>query len=228
MPDPIANSALKRNDSRTKTIRWSDLWSIWDTGLAEGLHRRLVRFVERRFPFESAKGEFAESVVAEAFDGVLEAHSRGQTIRNPSAWLFKVAKRIAVRRIQEAESLQDDPDAVVASLHGEIANDGLAAERERRGVLVEAALTHAERLLPRVGTGQVLEVMSLFLEAIRNGVDDFPPSEIAEILGISASQARTLLHRGLQRLHREAEREGIPLPSGLDPEPHDPYGPTSR
>ena len=66
--------------------------------------------------------------------------------------------------------------------------------------------------------------MELFLEAVRAGLSDYPPSAIADTLGISEPQARTLLHRGLLRLQHHAEQDGLTLPDGFDAEPHEHYG----
>ena len=198
---------------------------MWGDGLVDGLRRELMCYVRRKLPFESQQAEFAESVTAEAFDRLLEAVSKGRGIANPRAWLYKVVWHVAQKRLQLAESLRDQAVTVGAILHARPETHEIVAASERQhAARVEAALAHAHQLLPRIGRGQVLEVMTLFLEAVELGIPDFPPSAIADTIGISEAQARTLLHRGLGRLRREAERDGIELPPILDPSPHDPYG----
>lgn len=212
-------------DAELTDAEWSRFWSIWEDGLIEGLRRQLIRYVKRKLPFESERGEFAESVVAEAFDKLFESYRKGQNIREPRAWLYKVVWNLAQKRLQQAESLRDDAVTVASILHATRESGAVVAANERRhAALVKAALAHAKCLLPRIGRGQVREVMTVFLEAVELGVPDFPPSAIAETVGIPEPQARTLLYRGLMRLRREAERDGIELPSHLDPAPHDPHG----
>ena len=204
---------------------WSHLWSMWEDGLIDGIHRELVRYVKRRLPFESQRGEFAERVVAEAFDQLFESTYKGKKIREPRAWLYKVVWALAQKRLQQAESLRDNAVSIASILHGSAESHAVVTAHERKhAARVKAALAHAKRLLPRIGTGQVLELMTLFLEAVELGIPDFPPSAIAATMGISEPQARTLLHRGLMRLRREAERDGIDLPTDLDPSSHDPHG----
>ena len=201
------------------------LWTIWADGSVDGLRKKLIAYVRRKFPYASRGNEFAEDVVGEAFDSAVRVLSKGRTIHYFAAWFYKTVRLIAAKRIEHASILHEHGREVAAALHPGLRKDVILEEHEQRdAAFLEKALEHATDLAPRIGTGQVREVMNLFLEAIRNDVVDFPPARIAEILGISEPQARTLLHRGLNRLRREAEREGINLPSEFDPEAHEPYG----
>lgn len=197
------------------------LWDLWHDGTVDGLRRRLAAYVRRTFPFASRESEFADDIVSEAFDSAVRVLSEERVIRRVDAWFYKVVHLIAFKRIQEAETIHERGQDVTVALHPDLPDASAIAERDaRRTELVERALAHATGLLPRVGTGQVREVMELFLDAVRQDVPDFPPAAIADTLDISEAQARTLLHRGLGRLRREAEREGLTLPDGFEPEPH--------
>ena len=201
------------------------LWDFWADGTVDGLRKRLVGYVRRKFPSFRGASDFAADVVAEAFDSAVSVISSGGQISCLSAWFYKTVRHIAARRLRDAEVLRERGHDVGSALCPSPSDDTAVAERDaHRTELVDRALTHATGLLPRVGTGQVREVMGLFLEAVRAGLPDYPPSAIADTLGISEPQARTLLHRGLARLRREAEREGLTLPDDLDPEPHEFYG----
>ena len=201
------------------------LWDLWRNGIVDGLTRRLTAYVRRTFPYASRASEFADDVVSETFDSAVRVLSKGGVIRRVDAWFYKTAHLIAFKRIKEAEALHERGQDIASALCPSPSDASAIAERDaRRTELVARALTHATGLLPKVGTGQVREVMDLFLEAIRQGVPDYPPAAIADTLGISEAQARTLLHRGLARLRREAEREGLTLTDGFDPEPHELYG----
>lgn len=201
------------------------LWALWADQTVDGLRQCLVRHVRHSFPSFSRATDFADDVVAEAFDSAVSVLSSGGQIRSPEAWFYKTVRHIGGRRLREAEVLRERGHDVVSALCPSPSDDTAVAVRDaHRTELVDRALTHAIGLLPKVGTGQVREVMELFLEAVRSDLPDYPPSAIADTLGVSEPQARTLLHRGLTRLRREAEREGLTLPDGFDPEPHDPYG----
>jgi hypothetical protein len=69
--------------------------------------------------------------------------------------------------------------------------------------------------LPRIGEGQVVDVMELVIDAAAHGLPDLPAAEIADALGIGEGAARKLVSRGLQRLRREAERAGVEMPEDL-------------
>lgn len=109
-----------------------------------------------------------------------------------------------------------------------IYHDGITTLSEEDGDqyenLIQEACEIAEKLLPRIGTGQVRNVMDLFLKAIKSDMMDYQPKDIAEVLGIGEPQARTLLHRGLTRLNKEAEKDGVTLPSWYDPDTHEVHG----
>lgn len=201
------------------------LWGIWRNGMVDGLRGRLIGYVRRTFPFASRESEFADDIVSEAFDSAVRVLSDGGQIRCVDAWFYKTTRLIASKRIKEAEILQSSGQDVVPALCSRSSDDsGIAEQDAHRTDLVARALLHATGLLPKVGTGQVRKVMELFLDAVRQGVPDYPPAAIADTLGLSEAQARTLLHRGLTRLRRAAEREGLTLSEGFDPEPHETYG----
>lgn len=206
----------------------SPLWEVWSDGSADGLRCRLVKYVKRKFPSVAHEREFAHDVIVEAFDSAVEAMSRGGSIRNFPAWFYSTVRLIAAKRLRQAELLVERGSDIGAALHPNPSDPSRLAERQRQDERDEAllgrALAHAVELLPQVGTGQVRAVMEIFLEAVREGLPDYPPSTIAEALGIPVASARTLLHRGLTRLRQEAERKGIALPTDLDPETHEPYG----
>ena len=201
------------------------LWALLADRTVDGLRQRLVRHVRHSFPSFSGATDFADDVVAEAFDSAVSVLSSGGQIRSPDAWFYKTVRHIGGRRLRDAEVLRERGHDIVSALCPSPSDDTPVAERDAHRIeLVDRALTHAIGLLPKVGTGQVREVMELFLEAVRADLHDYPPSAIADTLGVSEPQARTLLHRGLTRLRHEAEREGLILPDALDPEPHELYG----
>ena len=194
------------------------LWDLWADRSIDGLKHRLVAYVRRKFPFASYHAdEFAEDVVSAAFDSAVSSVSGGSRIPNFRAWFYKTVRLIASKRIKNASFEREHEEDILQALHSDSAKSWSLEEREKQEEeLLRLALDHARRLLPEVGTGQVRDVMDLFLEAIQNDVVDYQPAAVADTLGITEPQARTLLHRGLGRLRRAAERDGVVLPSEFD------------
>ena len=163
-----------------------------------------------------------ENCVAEAVDGFFVAASDGRRISNPGGWLWKATwnKAADLWRQHYSSRVEMDESAYAGAEH-----DGpreRAAADARADRLRDEALRQARSLLPLVGTGQVVEVTRLILDAVADGLPDLPAKDIAEIVGISEAAARTLASRGLGRLERAARRAGITLPDDLaDGDPDD-------
>jgi len=129
----------------------------------------------------------AEEVTATAFERAYRKRSRFDPRRGePRAWLFRIARNAALdelrRRGRQAELAADPIDA--SRLSG-----GEAVERSERRLALAAALAElsaAEREL----------VALKFFAGLAN-------AEIAELLGVSESNAGTRLHRTMTKL-REA------------------------
>ena len=131
-------------------------------------------------------GAAAEDVTAQAFERAYRKRSRFDARRgSPRAWLFGIARNAALDELRRRKraATTEIPGPVAAPTPDEAAE--LAAERDA----VRAALSS---LAPRDR-----EVIALKYHA------DLSHAEIAEILGVSASNAGTLLHRAMTKL-REA------------------------
>ena len=156
-----------------------------------------------------------EECVAQAVDSAYAAISNGRRVANLGGWLWKVAYNKAsdcwhqdyaqrtssdFKRLPDADRLSDTERARLEELQ----------DRKRR-----EAIRLARELLPRIGHGQIIDVMEIVIDAVEKGIPDIPPTEIGAALGISPDAARTLLSRGYSRLEREARREGIEFPDHL-------------
>ena len=71
------------------------------------------------------------------------------------------------------------------------------------------AIRIARELLPRIGDGQVRVVTELVIDAAEDRLPDLPASSIADALGIKENAVRALVSRGMKRLRRLAEQEGV-------------------
>lgn len=197
---------------------------LWENYFIDGLRTRLVAYVGKEFPSLSHDKEIADEIVTKAFDRAVQAISGGKEIKNISAWFYKAVHFIALDRCKREKTLQNNEETIRTSVY----RDGITTlseeDDDQYENLIREACEIAETLLPRIGTGQVSRVMELFLQAIKNDMMDYQPKDIAEVLGIGEPQARTLLHRGLTRLNREAEKAGVTLPSWYDPDTHEVHG----
>ncbi len=129
----------------------------------------------------------AEEVTAAAFERAYRKRNRFDPERGePRAWLFGIARNAALDELRR-RGRQAELTAEPADLHGFATEEG--AEHSERRLAVSAAL---ERLEPRER-----ELIALkFFAGLSN-------AEIAQILGISESNAGTKLHRAMTKL-REA------------------------
>jgi len=129
----------------------------------------------------------AEEVTAAAFERAYRKRKRFDPRRGePRAWLFGIARNAALdelrRRGREAELMSEPADLESLGAHE-------GAERDERRLAVSAAL---ERLQP-----SERELIALkFFAGLAN-------AEIAQVLGLSESNAGTKLHRAMNKL-REA------------------------
>jgi RNA polymerase sigma-70 factor (ECF subfamily) len=133
----------------------------------------------------------AEEVTAQAFE---RAYRRRRTFRasrgSQEAWLFGIARNAALdelRRRKRRASLEVDPEDTAAISPDEHADGALRRET------VRAALG---RLAPRER-----ELVALkFAGGLSN-------EEIARVVGISASNVGTRLHRTLEKLRRDCDED---------------------
>lgn len=185
------------------------LEAIFESRFADGLLGRLQKKWGDRIPREDLR-----ECVAEAIDEAYAAVQASKAVRDIGAWLWKVADNRAKSRWNEEYKNREE---AVQSFDDLASDEGVTArEREGQRELEERrrseALRVAKELLPQIGTGRIVDVMALVIEAAEGGVADLPARTVADTLGISEGAARTLVSRGLQRLRREAERAGVCMP----------------
>ncbi len=133
----------------------------------------------------------AEEVTAQAFERAYRKRRSFRASRGTEeAWLFGIARNAALdelRRRKRRATLEADPEDVHATGPGEHADGALRREA------VRAAL---RRLAPRER-----ELVAL---KFAGGLSH---EEIGRVLGISASNAGTRLHRALENLRRECDED---------------------
>lgn len=182
------------------------LRALTESRYLDGLARRLQKEWGGSLPATEV-----DDCIAQAVDAATAAVFEGRTIRSLGAWLWKSARNIAVDkwRSDYAERVDFNDNTVP----GTPVSLETHRERERHRELEDTrrieAIRIARELLPRVGEGQVLDVMKLVIDAAEDRLPDLPASSIADALGISKNAARTLVSRGMKRLRRLAEQEGV-------------------
>jgi RNA polymerase sigma-70 factor, ECF subfamily len=156
---------------------------VMDKAAAGGLEGR----TESLFEEESAKiwrslmlhvgdGEVASDAVAEAFAQLLR---RGSEVRDPRAWVWRAAFRIA------------DRDA------------------KRAGDFVEEPIVGYEMAEPTVDLVRALQTLSPMQRAavVLHHIADLPVADVASILRSTRSAVTVHLHRGRRRLREILEDE---------------------
>ena len=176
----------------------------------DGLKGRLSREWQGRLP-ESETDE----CIAVAVDSAFEAVGGGKSITNLGAWLWKAANNKAYDRWHSEYALRTDAEIEDLRVADDLEDGSVKADDELIEYRRKEAIRLARHLLPRIGQGQLVDVMSIVIDAVEQGVQDLPPTAIANSLGISADSVRALLSRGFERLSREARHAGIQLPSEM-------------
>ena len=188
------------------------LEALTASGYLDGLTRRLQKKWSGSLPWS-----VVDDCIAQSVDAACAAASQGRSIRSLGAWLWKSADKIAHDRwkFDHARRVRFRDDTLAAD------SDGIETDREREGrqeleeVRHNKAIRMARDLLPRIGDGQVRDVMELVIDAAEDRLPDLPASSIADALGISDNAARALVSRGLKRLSRLAAKEGVEVPTAL-------------
>lgn len=175
----------------------------------------LVRIHRKRWGKKLPEAEI-EECIANSVDAAYDGIRVGKPVYNLGAWLWKVAeKNLADRWTKDYRrrhtSIDDFAERSDTALDDAERADADALADHRKS----EAVRFARQLLPRLGQGQITDVMTLLIDAVEQGLPDFPADLVADTLGISAGSARKLLSRGLDRLKREAAKEGILFPDTL-------------
>lgn len=188
------------------------LRALTESGFLEGRRRRMLHDWSGKLPtFE------IDDCIAQAVDSAYEACYEGRRIGYLGAWLTKAADNCANNRWSRDYALRVEFDGTVRRIVADdLETEAEREERQRRDEVLRAeAIRIARELLPRVGGGQILDVMELVIDAVEDGLPDLSNSLIADTLGLSTDAVRSLLARGFGRLRRIAKEEGVEFPTDL-------------
>jgi len=160
--------------------------SVVESEAIEGLVREHARFVFQVAYSVLRHSHDAEDVVQETFLRVVRHKSELAEVRDPRAWLARIAWRLAIDRRRAAPSTADDPEPLLAQLQARgLSAEQIVARREMRK-LMEALVA----ALPE----ELREPLQL------STVEEMPSAEIAAVLGVPEPTVRTRLFRARQML----------------------------
>lgn len=155
-------------------------------GAVEELVREHARFVFQVAYSVLRHAHDAEDVVQETFLRVMKHERELATVRDPRAWLARIAWRIAVDRRRSDRASTENPAAVIAELRA----TGLHAEEI---LLRDEALRLLAALVAAL-PGDLRAALQL------STVQEMSAAEIGAVLGIPEASVRTRLFRARQML----------------------------
>ena len=133
----------------------------------------------------------AEDAAQETFLRVLRHRSELEQIREPRAWLARIAFRIALNKHKSRRDRAEDPVEVLAGLQSK----GVPAEAMVQRNEMQTLLTKLIATLP----ADLRDVVRL------STVEELSSVEIGNILEIPGNSVRTRLHRARQLLKEKLE-----------------------
>ena len=162
----------------------------------EANYRQVRRYVARL----SGDAAAADDVTQECFTRLWDQLRRGEDIRSPKAWLYRVASREVITRARSRQRAQRlfEPGAEIQDLQPSTTD--LEADTARRDLIRRALRTLPEPMKQCV----------LLHQAGLTG------KEIAEVLDVKPSYIGTLVVRGHERFRRECAALGVKDPLKRD------------
>ena len=135
----------------------------------------------------------AEDLAQEAFLRLYACMEKGQSVDNVSAWVFRVARNLAVDYLRKKDPLNSADSEMMESLAAGLPDPAPDAEKmvlqgedRQRFEASLRSLSHQEQ-----------QCVFLRLEGVRY-------AEIAEVLGISVGNVSTYLSRGIRKLRKKS------------------------
>jgi RNA polymerase sigma-70 factor, ECF subfamily len=135
----------------------------------------------------------AEDLAQEAFLRLYACMEKGQSVDNVSAWVFRVARNLAVDYLRKKDPLNGADSELMESLAAGLPDPApdaeqmvLQGEDRQRFEASLRSLSHQEQ-----------QCVFLRLEGLRY-------AEIAEVLGVSVGNVSTYLSRGIKKLRKRS------------------------
>ena len=153
--------------------------------------------------------EDLDDIVAASVDRLYVAICDGTQVTNVMGYLWKTADHKAQeydRKYKKEKSIGFEQLDMFSTPSP---NPSLDAELDQREVMRREAIAIARRLLPKIRSQNIQEVLGYLINAVEIGVEDLPNQQIADALGLSLRTVRDCLYRGLKRLSKLAYEDGV-------------------
>ena len=134
----------------------------------------------------------AEEITQEAFLQLYRSMNEGQTIQNVRAWVFRVARNLAINRIKSRQFIEPMDDAAWIELQSSLEDKNLNPEQT---LLQKERLSRLRKAISRL-TPVERECLNLRTKGFRY-------REIGEILEIGTTTVADTLSRVIEKLGRE-------------------------
>ena len=135
----------------------------------------------------------AEDLAQESFLRLYACMEKGQSVDNVSAWVFRVARNLAVDHLRKKDPLNGADSELMESLAAGLPDPApdaeqmvLQGEDRQRFEASLRSLSHQEQ-----------QCVFLRLEGLRY-------AEIAEVMGVSVGNVSTYLSRGIKKLRKRS------------------------
>jgi len=171
------------------------LLALHEARVIDGLKRRLM--ARWRHLNDGDAHDCIVKAIQAAYRGVRE----GKRLPNLDKWVVLIAHRRAIdlRRTGAKRPELRAPDILATY------EDNSDSDRHR---LYAKAIDISRRLLPRIGQENVRRAMEVYLDAVERG-EEITHRQVGEILGVPRNTAKMLRSRGIHRLTRLAQDDGI-------------------
>jgi RNA polymerase sigma-70 factor (ECF subfamily) len=135
----------------------------------------------------------AEDLTQEAFLRLYASMENGQSVDNVSAWVFQVARNLAVDHLRKKDPLNRADSELMETVATDLPDPAPDAEQ----MVLEGEGRQRFEASLRTLSHQEQQCVYLRLEGLRY-------AEIAEVLGISVGNVSTYLSRGIRKLRKKS------------------------
>lgn len=187
-------------------------------GMLAGLHEARVfdgLWDRLRFRWSGLGDAAIEESIATATDELFQAVQAGKQVGNLVGFLWKTSWRTAEKQHRDRHHVDTIDPAVIDQIpdRGTRSEDSDTTDSTWEQDGKAKAIERARALLPRLGAGNIQEVMAFILEAVASGRVEVTSREIGEALGLKPTTVRTLKMRGFGRMRRVAREAGMTGPN---------------
>jgi len=155
------------------------------------------QYIERIYRFVYLKvslKETAEDITSKVFTKAWEAYQKdSQSIQNMSAFLYRIARNMTVDHYRQKDRTKT------------VSFDNVPQVADHKTDIHQKAVINSELEQVKAALANIKEDYQDVI--IWHYLEDMPTEQIAQLLGRPAGTVRVMLHRGLEMLKNELNRE---------------------